>query len=198
MRLFVALMLMLSLGGFMALLSQSKKEVAKTYPKTVMIIRHAEKPPDAEMSTHLSDQGHKRANALHQLFEKSKSRPEPFAKPDFLFAPKASKSSRRSTETLEPLGKLYGLPIAADFAKEDVEKLADSIFHEPKYAGKTVLIAWNHSFIPQLATALKAPSHPVNWKDDVFDRLWEINYGNGAKLQFHDHPQHLIEGDKAK
>jgi broad specificity phosphatase PhoE len=198
MRILVAVMLTLSMGSFVALMSQSKKELPRTYPKTVLLIRHAEKPPDTDQSIHLSDQGKKRAEALHLLFEKSKTRPEPFPKPDFLIAPKPTNKSHRSTETLEPLAAKYELTIAADFVKEDVEKLADAIFHNPKYAGKTLLIAWNHTFIPALASTLKTPNHPMNWKDEQYDRVWEIRYGTGGKLEFRDLPQGLMSGDKVK
>ena len=198
MRVIVALMMVFSLAGFFALMSQGKKELPTTYPKAVLLIRHAEKPPDAEMSIHLNEQGKKRAEALHQLFEKSNARSAPLPKPDFLIAPKASNKSRRSMETLEPLATKYNLTIAADYEKEDVEKLSHAIFHDPKYAGKTVLIAWNHTFLPSLASTLKAPNTPVTWKDDQFDRVWEIRYGNGGKVEFHDLPQVLMPGDKTK
>ena len=198
MRIIVALIMVLSLGGFFALMSQGKKEPPVTYPKAVLLIRHAEEPPDAEMSIHLNEQGKKRAEALHLLFEKSKERPDPLPQPDFLFAPKPSNKSRRSVETLEPLAKKLGLGISTDFEKENVEKLAHAIFHDPKYAGKTVLIAWNHTFIPALAGALKAPDHPVSWKDKQYDRIWEVRYGDGGKPAFRDLPQLLTLGDKAK
>src|SRR5438128_1299224 len=54
-------------------------------PARILIIRHAEKPPEGDPSIDLNAQGKERAKALHKLFETSKSRPVPFAKPDFIF-----------------------------------------------------------------------------------------------------------------
>jgi hypothetical protein len=194
----VALGLILCLGSFVALLSQSKKEPPVTFPKAVLLIRHAEEPPKAEASIHLSDSGKRRAEALHGLFETSPGRPEPFPKPDFLFAPKPGGKSRRSLETLEPLAKQRGLTVAADLDKEDAEKLAHKVLHDPKYAGKTILVAWNHSMLPALARAFKAGNVPMEWKESHYDRIWVIRYGTGGAAEFQDLPQSLMPGDGAK
>jgi hypothetical protein len=197
-RLLVALGLVVSLGGFFALMSQSKKEAAPAYPQAVLLIRHAEEPPKAEASIHLSEVGKKRAEALHRLFEPEGKRPAAFPKPDFLIAVKPSGKSSRSLETLEPLAKQLGLTLATDFQKEEAEKLAQAVFHDPKYAGKTVLIAWNHSVLPDLARAFKAGSVPMEWKESQYDRIWMIRYGPGGAAEFQDLPQSLLPGDKAK
>ena len=46
-----------------------------SHPRQVLLIRHAEKPPDEAMSVELTDAGKKRANALPQLFAKYSARP---------------------------------------------------------------------------------------------------------------------------
>lgn len=188
----------LLLGGFFVVMSEGKKESPKAYPKTVLLIRHAEEPPDSEMSSHLSEAGKRRAEAIVHLFEKSEARTEPFPKPDFLFAPKPSGKSRRSLETLEPLGKQLNLPIAADREKEDADKLAYAILHDSQYAGKTVLIAWNHSVLPDLARAFQTADVPANWKNSQFDRVWEITFDQSGKAAFRDRAQALMPGDKPK
>src|SRR5215472_2429610 len=76
---------------------------AKTYPAHVLIIRHAEKPEDG--SADLSPKGQERARALHHLFKKSGGRPQALPRPDFIFATKDSKGSRRPGETMAPLAK---------------------------------------------------------------------------------------------
>jgi hypothetical protein len=48
------------------------------------------------------------------------------------------------------------LTINANFANEEFGKLADEVFHCPRYAGKTLLICWHHGMIPQLAEKLNA------------------------------------------
>src|SRR5262245_52798535 len=85
------------------------RDDAPKYPARILLIRHAEKPPPKEGSVHINEAGKERAEALEKLFETSKKRPEPFAKPDFLFAAKDSTSSHRCTETLAPLAKVLKL-----------------------------------------------------------------------------------------
>jgi len=194
----VALGLVVCLGGFFALMSQGKKEAPATYPHAVLLIRHAEEPPNSEMSSHLSEVGKKRAEVLHKLFEKSPERPEPFPKPDFLIAPKPGAKSRRSLETLEPLAKRWEMPISADQEKDNYEKIVKGIFHDPKYAGKTILIAWNHSLLPALARSLKAGTVPMEWKESQYDHIWVIRYGPGGVVEFHNQLQALMPGDRAK
>ena len=48
-----------------------------TYPAHVLIIRHAEKPPDSDASLDLSPAGFARANALPRLFVASAQRANP-------------------------------------------------------------------------------------------------------------------------
>ncbi len=60
----------------------------RKYPNVVMIIRHAEKPPEDANSVDLSAEGMKRAEALPQLFQASTNRPTPFPAPDFFLPPR--------------------------------------------------------------------------------------------------------------
>jgi len=142
------------------------------FPRQVLLLRHAEKPPDEAMAVGLSDQGKLRAEALPNLLVKSNGRPTPFPKPDLIFATKNSKHSHRPLETVTPLAKKLGLPINSDFADADVAQLSDEIFRNPKYAGKTILICWHHGKMPALAASLKATDAPDHFKDTVFDRVW--------------------------
>jgi hypothetical protein len=165
----------------------------KTYPAHVLIIRHAEKPADD--SVDLSPRGKERAKALHKLFKKSASRPKPLPTPDFIFATKDSKRSYRPRETVTPLAKKLELKINDDFANDDFAKLAQELFSNPKYAGKTVLICWHHGKIPKLAARLHAPGVPKDWKDTVFDRVWRIDYATTGKAKYRELPQLLLKGD---
>jgi hypothetical protein len=172
-------------------------EEAIVGPKQILLLRHAEKLDDNETSEHLSPAGKERAEAMKNLFEKSKTRPEPFEKPDFIFAGKDKTHSHRPSETIAPLAKHLKLTVNADYGTEDPAKLAKELFENPKYAGKTVLICWRHGSICELAQHLKATDAPKTWKDSTFDRVWQINYENG-KATFHDLPQHLMPGDSKK
>lgn len=163
------------------------ESAAKTTPKHVLIIRHAEKPPESAGEAGLNAAGKARAAKLHELFEKTDARPEPFPKPDFLFAAAVSKMSRRSIDTAQPLGKDLQLAVNEKFDDDNVVGLAAEL-RKPKYDGKTVMIVWKHHAIAPLAAKLGATDAPKEWKDGVFDRVWQLDYADG-KVTFHDRPQ---------
>jgi hypothetical protein len=180
------------------------------YPQCVLIIRHAEKTGDKD-DVHLSKEGQARAEVLEQLFVKSRERPDPFPTPDFIFAACEHKDSKRPVETVTPLAKKLKLTIndhydnklppkdAKDKPKKDgAAELRDELFNTPKYYGKTILIAWRHSTLPELAKTLKAEKVPEKWDDAVFDRVWQINYDNEGRATFHDRPQRLFSKDSEK
>jgi phosphohistidine phosphatase SixA len=159
-------------------------------PRIVMIIRHAEKPPGAkaEKDPNLSSRGYERAAALAKVI------PERFPKPDFLIATKRTKSSNRPVETITPLSNVLHEPIESTFKDEAFERLAHAVLTNPKYAGKVVLIAWHHGKIPDLAKALGAEDVPNKWNSQVFDRVWQITYDNGAAT-WKDLPEDALPGD---
>ncbi len=176
------------------------KRADKTYPKQVLLIRHAEKPPDEDKSVHLSKQGEERAKALPQLFVKSPTRPIPFPRPDFLFATHNSKSSHRPVETVTPLSRKLGLPINDAF-KNDVpgmRGLSNEVFGKKKYQGKTVLVCWHHGTMPEMAGLLRATGYPAKVGSKVFDRVWQITYDKEGKTTFANLPQRLLPGDSKK
>jgi hypothetical protein len=168
------------------------------YPREILIIRHAEKPPEESKSFDLSAEGNARAAALPDLFKTSEKRPNPFAAPDFIFAAKNTKHSHRPLETVAPLAKKLNRTVNSQFADEDFSKLADEIFQNSKYAGKTILISWHHGMIPPLAQKLKAMGMPEHWKGTVFDRVWQITYDAQGKSKFVDLPQQLLPKDSQK
>ena len=171
---------------------------APTYPAHVLIIRHGEKPPATEKSPDLTPEGKERAEALPKLFQTSAAEPAPFPAPDFLFAAKDSAKSRRPHETIAPLAKALKLKVNSDFAAEDVAGLAHELFHNPQYAGKTVLVCWHHGKIPALAAQLKAVGAPDPWDPEVFDRVWQIDYDKEGKATFTNLPQRLMPKDADK
>jgi broad specificity phosphatase PhoE len=203
-RLIPILLSVLALGpGQCRLAAQAPSQ---TYPKLIMIIRHAEKTGSKD-DIHLSDAGKERAKLLPLLFEKAQKRPEPLPIPDFIFAARDSKNSQRPRATVEHLASKFKLPVNDDFhstvpAKDPKAKgaaeLRDELFKEPKYAGKTILICWRHGVLPELARKLKATNAPTKWGDDVYDRVWKITYDTAGKAQFVDAPQQLMPGDAAK
>jgi hypothetical protein len=192
-------------------------EAAKNtkYPQHILIIRLGEKTGDQE-DVHLSKQGQERAGVLHRLFAAAKDRPDPFPAPDFIFAATRHKDSDRPVETVTPLAKKLKLTVndsydsklaAAPDKKDDKEKpakkpgmaeLRDELFGTPKYVGKTILVAWRHSTLPELAKTLKAGKVPEKWDDNVFDRVWQITYDDQGNATFRDRPQRLLPGDSEK
>jgi hypothetical protein len=179
------------------------------YPKCVMIIRHAEKPPAEAEDVHLSKVGQERAEILHRLFVSSKT-PAPFPTPDFIFATHDSDKSHRPGETVKPLAMKLKLPIDQEFHNvlnstikkgkkaKGIVDLKEQLFTDPKYAGKTILISWHHGTTPELARELRVTNAPAKWDKDAFDRVWRIGYDDQGKATFADMPQRLMPGDSPK
>jgi phosphohistidine phosphatase SixA len=156
-------------------------------PHIIMIIRHAEKTGD-KLDADLSKKGYERAEALAKVF------PAQFPRPDYLIATKRSKNSNRPVETITPLSKVLHEEIEAKYGDKEYDQLAHELLTDPKYAGKTVLIAWHHGNLPELAEALGAKDAPDKWDDDVFNRVWEITYEKGT-VQFKDLPENALPED---
>jgi phosphohistidine phosphatase SixA len=157
-------------------------------PHIVLIIRHAEKPEGGEKDPNLSPRGFERAAALAKVI------PANFPHPDFLIATKRSKGSNRPVETITPLSKALHEEIESTFKDDEAAQVAHEVLTEPKFAGKTVLIAWHHGKIPELAEALGVKDAPAKWNPAVFDRVWEITYENGI-ANWQNLPEKALPGD---
>jgi hypothetical protein len=164
-------------------------------PRCILLIRHAEKPEREEMAVHLTSVGKKRADLLPEIFVKSDRRPDPFPRPDFVFAAKNSKASHRCVETATPLAEKLKLKLHEEIKNEDFGALAKELLGEAKFSGKTVLVAWHHGKLPDFAKALGARDVPATWESKSFDRVWELTYGPGGKVSFRDRPQSLFPDD---
>ncbi len=164
-------------------------------PGQVIIIRHGEKPP---VGNHLNDRGRARAQALVGFF---KSNPEvtQYGPPAAIYAmkPSSDDGSFRPIETVTPLAQSLGLQIIEDYAKKDGLAMVQAILSNASYAGKMILICWEHHDIVNLVHYLGWDSGPDSWKGDVFDRAWILNFENGKPVSFKDVPQNLLPGDSA-
>ena len=163
-------------------------------PAQILIIRHGEKPGDPCDDSKaddigLSTRGYERAAAL------AFNIPVTFGKIDYLFATKNSTHSHRPVETITPLHKALKLKINHDFNDDDFKGIADHILGNPKYSGARILICWHHGKIPQLAAALLVADPPSPWPDEVFDRVWIIDYEAGGSGVLRNVPQKLLYGD---
>lgn len=140
---------------------------------TVLIVRHAEKPPQGR---ELTPAGEARARAYATYFE-------PFnqdgfnVRVDALYAGADSSGSIRPRLTLEPLSQATGLALNTAIGTKDPTGLVALLrnqAHKPH-----PLIAWRHGGIPTLLEAFGAS--PVEllpgakWPDDTFD--WVIVLG---------------------
>ncbi len=146
--------------GFNRTAAQSEAKKATSYPRQILIIRHAEKTGE-KGDIHLAKAGKERAERLYELFVPAAGRPEPFPTPDFIFAASHHKDSRRPFETVTPLAFTLKLPINQTFnnkvgKKPGTEELREEIFSQSKYFGKTILIAWRHSTMPDLAKSAQS------------------------------------------
>jgi len=132
------------------------------------------------------------------LFKASTQRTRPYPVPDFLFAAKSSKRSQRPLETVTPLAIKLKLRVNDLYDDQDFSLLAKELTTNPRYSGKTVLICWRQENLPDLAKALGATNSPDNWKGEVFDRIWQINFDKEGRATFADLPQQLLPTDTSE
>jgi hypothetical protein len=165
-------------------------------PAEIILIRHAE-DPDSDKNVHLSSKGRTRAQALVNFFLHD-PRVSQNGAPFVLFAPNPHPGgSVRARETLEPLGRALGRPVATPYFAERFPLLANSIRSNPRYRGKTIVIAWSHEFLPDLAAALGVNPRPAAWNSQTFDRAYVlVRTMNGYKLS--NIPQRVLPGDAQK
>ena len=170
-------------------------QLARSQPAEIIIIRHAEEPKGS--SIHLSDKGERRAEALVSFFT-SDPRVTQHGAPVAFFAPRPRPHrSRRSEETLLPTANSLGLTVREPWTEEQYAELARRLLRDRGLRGKTVAIAWTHSYIPRLAAALGVRPAPPAGKAGVYDRAYVITYPRGrAKLV--NVPQRLLPGDSQK
>jgi hypothetical protein len=148
-------------------------------PAQIILIRHADKPADPE-DPHLSRAGVQRAERLVPFITTDPTMTR-FGLPVAVFATRTTKddNGQRTQETVAPLARVLKLPVQTPFLGKAYAALASLILANPAYAGKTVLICWNHEEIPQLAAALGVRPEPPKWKANVYDQVYVISYHDG-------------------
>ena len=139
----------------------------------VVIIRHGEKPADkSDGGGNLSCQGQNRALQLPAVLIKK------IGKPDYTYVPalKLDKNTAHSRmfQTVTPFAVKYDLTINSKYDESEPNDVAKSVL---KKSG-TVLMVWEHSAIPDLATALGV-DNPPKWKGADFDSVWILTYASG-------------------
>jgi len=123
--------------------------------------------------------------------------PQLFGDLDCLIAARSSSRSARPLETVTPLSKVLDQEVESEYGNTDYVALMGKLLGSGggKYKGKSVLLCWHHEMIPRIAHALGANSAPRKWLNQVFDRIWMLNYMKDGKVQFCDIPQRLLNGD---
>jgi len=153
-------------------------------PAQIILIRHAEEPRDKH-NPHLSNSGVEHANRLVSFITRDTLMTR-FGLPVAVFATRTTNDGfgQRTQETMAPLARHLHLQVQTPFLSRQYAALARLILHTPGYAGKTVLVCWTHSSLPQLAAALGVTPRPHSWKDTVYDEGYVITYvGDEAKLE---------------
>ncbi len=149
------------------------------WPAQIILIRRADEPADPR-DPHLSRAGVERAERLVSFVTTDPTMTRS-GLPVALFATRTTKhaNGQRTQETVAPLARALKLPVQTPFLAKDFAALANRILRDPAYAGKTVLICWNHTEIPQLAKALGVRPEPPKWKANVYDLVYIISYHDG-------------------
>jgi broad specificity phosphatase PhoE len=150
---------------------------------TILLIRHAEKPPEGSGDRGLIPAGQARARAYASYFQN-------FALDgkvlhiDTLVATAASKNSDRPRLTVEPFSRASGLALQQPFEDKDVTGLANWLAGGAPH--RTVLIAWHHGKIPALLQALGADPQALlpggAWPPETFDWVIYLHYGQDGHL----------------
>lgn len=175
---------------------------------TIMIIRHAEKPPDSgtpqgvdpDGSTDkhaLTVTGWTRAGALVELFAPARGTPvQGLHTPDALYASLGGDSnSVRTGQTITPLAARISQTINTTYSKGQEAALAAELITK---TGMT-LVSWQHEAIPDIVRNLGSitPTAPTTWPDERFDMVWVFTAKGNNTWQFTQVPQLLLAGDSA-
>lgn len=160
----------------------------------IVIIRHAEKPPDsgapfgvtlagARDIHSLTSTGWARAGALANSFV-------PALRPDRIYASMGKTDSRRPVQTVTPLALKLGLTIQTKYDATQTAAIAAELDEK----GGNSLVCWAHTELPQITKALGVTT-PA-WPDDRFDLYWLLERVSGGAWKFTQLDQKLLAGDK--
>ena len=173
-----------------------------------MVIRHGEKPGapisdpgiDSDGNTDsksLTATGWRRARALVRVFHPKEGDPAAgLSVPEHLIAAsdQGGDGSKRPIETLTPLSHSFdpSLTIDSSIDAKDVAGLT----HTAVSLHGTVLVAWKHEHILEIASRLSPQARlPANWPVDRFDIVWVFNRSETGTYDFSQVPERALPGD---
>jgi hypothetical protein len=144
--------------------------------QTVVIIRHAEKPPKGK---NLNCKGLNRSLKLPAVLYSK------FGIPGSIYVPSldnnVSTGHARMFQTVVPLAAKYNLKINSKYTEADTTALANDI----KRQKGIVLVVWQHSTLPSIVRALGVQGFNMLWGNNDYDSIWIVNFTNGvAKITF--------------
>jgi hypothetical protein len=96
---------------------------------------------------------------------------------------------------LLPFSERLGLPLDEPFLRDELDQLVEAI----RACNGDVLVAWEHTRFPLIATRLvgDGSSVPQLWPDDRFDLVWVFEPGStGGSWCLRQVPQLLLAGDR--
>jgi hypothetical protein len=196
-----------ALGSVLAAPADATPAAAESTPNLIMMIRHAEKPPDSGKPYGITPDGTQddhslivagwtRAGALVGLFAPDNGKvPAGLRKPDRIYASGAGEKGQRPIQTVTPLAAKLNYKLDTDYGKGDEKKLAAEIV---KLSG-TTLVSWEHEQMPAIIAALGkvSPAPPSSWPDARYDMVW-VFAGGPSSWTFSQVPQLLLAGDSSK
>ena len=184
-------------------LTVSLPPLAFAQPARIILLRHAEKLNRHE----LCDMGEERAQALSRQFLGQGASQSLFPaghKPDAFLA-----ITLHTIETITPAAQSWNLPVipyeVSGKREDDAEKEAETnqrtqqaahdVLSDPRYDGKTVVMAWEHNHIAksklemeysgeqvtlrQLLHLDQIADVPKTWPDSNYDYFWIVDYAPG-------------------
>ncbi len=153
-----------------------------TRPAQIILFRHAEKPA-GNANPHLSPEGVRRARKLVG-FLATNPVVNKYGRPAAIFATKTTKDDdgQRTQETVAPAAAALKLVVQTPFLGKDYKQLAKLILGNPAYAGKTVVICWNHEVMPEFAAELGVSPQPPAWKAKEYDQVYAISFRGRAAM----------------
>lgn len=152
---------------------------AQALPELVVLLRHGHKdhPSDQQPNNYnLSAIGQRQALKLGQWLPRCLGvRPEKLRLASYGLDFETGKNAR-SYQTLVPLAVATANNIRMfDDAPQRSEAIGQALLSDPAYAGRSLVIAWEHRHLPELARGLGWQSMPAI-DDNDFDSLWLLTF----------------------
>lgn len=155
-------------------------------PALIVLLRHGHKEHSHSSlqptpNFNLSAAGFLQAQRLAEIVPACLAEGRPLHLGSYHFDPVSGKNAR-SYQTLVPLAVVSRRNIRVfETSATQSEAIGRRLRHDPLYNGAVVVLVWEHRRLPELARGLGwTTMAPI--KDDDFDGLWLLRYGDSAQL----------------